>query len=176
MTTRGWRNKRFHELNDSARVSHNFVRFLVVLSKTRTRNRLTIRQRNQMTNYSRFLTWNWRPLSLAMLQGKSSTVSDNEDIEPLVNYLGETKVKLKAMFCHASPWWKLELPNIKAIKYTLVIMKLFKRYLTDKSAVNGRWGRENTQIQNANSQHVQVWVKGGVDFALSSNLEPGPGE
>ena len=31
-----------------------------------------------------------------MLKGKSSTVSDSEDIEPLVNYLGETKVNFES--------------------------------------------------------------------------------
>ena len=39
-----------------------------------------------MNNYSRFLTPNCRPHSHATMKGKSSTVSDNEDIEPLVNY------------------------------------------------------------------------------------------
>ena len=31
-----------------------------------------------------------------MLQGKSSTVSDNEDIKPLVKSLGETKVNFES--------------------------------------------------------------------------------
>lgn len=59
-----------------------------------------------MTNYSCFQTSNCRLHSHAMLKGKSGTVSDNEYIEPLVTYLGETKVNFK-------------LPDIKAIKHTL---------------------------------------------------------
>lgn len=43
----------------------------------------------------RVLTSNCTPHSHAMLKGKSSTVSDNEDIEPLVKYLGETKVNFE---------------------------------------------------------------------------------
>lgn len=49
-----------------------------------------------MTNYSRFLTSNCRPHSHAILKGKSGTVSDIEDIEPLVNYMGETKVNFES--------------------------------------------------------------------------------
>ena len=49
-----------------------------------------------MTHYSRFLTSNCRLYSHAMLEGKSSTVSDFEDIEPLANYLGETKVNFES--------------------------------------------------------------------------------
>ena len=46
MATRGWRNKRFREVNDRlARVFYNFVRFLVVFGKTRTSNRLTMRKK-----------------------------------------------------------------------------------------------------------------------------------
>ena len=49
-----------------------------------------------MTNYSRFSTSNSRPHSHVMLKGKSGTVIDNEDIEPLVCYLGETKVNFES--------------------------------------------------------------------------------
>lgn len=53
MATRGWRNKRFHELhNGLARLFYNFVRFLAVLDKTRTWNPLKV---NPMTNYLRWL-------------------------------------------------------------------------------------------------------------------------
>ena len=49
-----------------------------------------------------------------MLKGKSSTVSDSEDIEPLVNYLGETKVNFES---HILPSLAvvLKLSNIEAI-------------------------------------------------------------
>lgn len=49
-----------------------------------------------MTDYSRFPTSNSRPRANAMLKGKSGTVSDKEDIEPLVNNLGETKVNFES--------------------------------------------------------------------------------
>ena len=49
-----------------------------------------------MNHYSRFLTSNCRLYSHTMLEGKSGTVSDFEDIEPLVNYLGETKVNFES--------------------------------------------------------------------------------
>ena len=47
-------------------------------------------------------------------------ISDIEDIEPLVNYLGETKVNFESDVCQASPSWHLEIPDIKAIKHTLI--------------------------------------------------------
>ena len=51
----------------------------------------------KMTNYSRFPTSNCRRHSHTMLpKGKSGTVSDNKDIEPLVTYLGETKVNFES--------------------------------------------------------------------------------
>ena len=50
----------------------------------------------QMTNYSSFLTSNCRPHSHVILKGKSDTVSDNEDIELLVNYSGETKLNFES--------------------------------------------------------------------------------
>lgn len=48
-----------------------------------------------MTVYSSFLTSNCRMHSHAMPKEKSGTVSDNEDIELRVNYLGETKVNFE---------------------------------------------------------------------------------
>ena len=49
-----------------------------------------------MTNYSRFLPSNCKPHSHAMLEDKSGTVSDYKDIEPLVYFLGETKVNFES--------------------------------------------------------------------------------
>ena len=49
-----------------------------------------------MTNFSRFPTSNGRPHAHAMLKGKTGTVSNNEDIEPLVNYLGGKKVNFES--------------------------------------------------------------------------------
>ena len=54
------------------------------------------KKRTSMTKYSRFLTSNCGPHSHVMLKGKSGTVSDNEDIKPLVTNLGETKVNFKS--------------------------------------------------------------------------------
>ena len=44
-----------------------------------------------MSSYSRFLTSDCRPHSHANMKGKSGTVRDDEDIEPLLKFLGETK-------------------------------------------------------------------------------------
>ena len=49
-----------------------------------------------MPNYSRLLTSNCRLHSHAMLMRKSGTVCDNEDIESLVKYLGETKANFES--------------------------------------------------------------------------------
>ena len=49
-----------------------------------------------MTNYSCFLTSDCGPHSYTKFMGKSGTVSDNEDIKPLVKYLGETKVNFQS--------------------------------------------------------------------------------
>lgn len=105
MATRGWQNKKFHELNNGlVCVFYNFIRFMAVLGKTSTWNRLTLTARKKktpMSNYSRFLPWNCRPHSHATLEEKSGTVSDNEDIEPLVYFFGETKVNFER--CFAKP-------------------------------------------------------------------------
>ena len=83
MATRGWRYKRFYELNNGlARVLHNSVRFLAVRGKTLN----YAKKRTLMTNYPRFQTSNCRSHSHTKLKGKSGTVNDIEDIEPLVNY------------------------------------------------------------------------------------------
>ena len=93
MATRGWRSKIFHELNNGlAGVFYNYVRILVVLEKFLYH----AENGTSMTNYSRFLTSNCRLHSPALLKGKSGTVGDNEDIEPLVKYLGEKKVNFES--------------------------------------------------------------------------------
>lgn len=75
-----------------------------------------------MTNYSRFMTLNSRLHSHALLKGKSGTVGDNEEFEPLVKYLGETKVNFESDVLPSLAAWHLELPDMKNIKHTLIKM------------------------------------------------------
>ena len=100
--TRTWKNKRSNLQNNSS--AHAFEQWLssCVLQlctfpgrpwqNKNVKSPNYAKKRTPITNYSRFLTSNCWPHSHAMLKGKSGTVSDNEDIEPLVNYIGETKV------------------------------------------------------------------------------------